>query len=177
MGLHSGQTTQVSLHPAPPGHGRRLQRQDLPGTPPLHLSPDRVQPSALCTQVVQGEVCAQTVEHLLAALGARGLTDVLIELDGPEVPLLDGSARDWVEAIDEAGGLARESLLTQDRHLCRNPSGFMREMPLSLLSQRPICNLVTVLTLAPLPSANNGKPGPPNGKTLIKRLPPLVPLD
>ena len=58
---------------------------------------------------MQGEVCAQTVEHLLAALGARGLTDVLIELDGPEVPLLDGSARDWVEAIDEAGVSERVS--------------------------------------------------------------------
>ncbi|TVR15226.1 MAG: UDP-3-O-acyl-N-acetylglucosamine deacetylase [Phormidium sp. GEM2.Bin31] len=103
VGLHSGQITQVHLHPAPTGHGRRLQRQDLPGTPPLHLSPDLVQPSPLCTQLVQGEVCAQTVEHLLAALGARGLTDVLIELDGPEVPLLDGSARDWVDAIDDAG--------------------------------------------------------------------------
>ncbi|KPQ39877.1 MAG: UDP-3-O-[3-hydroxymyristoyl] N-acetylglucosamine deacetylase LpxC [Phormidium sp. OSCR] len=103
IGLHSGQKSEVQLHPLAPGQGRRLQRRDLPGSDPLRLSPEVVQPSPLCTQLAQGEVSAQTVEHLLAALAARGITDVLIDLDGPEVPILDGSARDWIEAIDAVG--------------------------------------------------------------------------
>ncbi len=99
IGLHSGAQMSVRLKPAPPGHGRWFQRIDLPGQPRIPASLAAVQPTQLSTELVWGEARVRTVEHLLAALAGLGVGNALIEIDGPEVPLLDGSARDWVEAI------------------------------------------------------------------------------
>lgn len=103
VGLHSGATTAVLLHPAEPGQGRYFVRTDLPGQPVVPATLEAVNPTMLSTELRQGEASVRTVEHLLAALVGLGIDNVRIEITGPEVPLLDGSALGWVEAIGQAG--------------------------------------------------------------------------
>ncbi len=103
VGLHSGAQMNVCIKPAPVGHGRWFQRVDLPGQPMIPANLGAVNPTQLSTELVCGEASVRTVEHLLAALTGMGVSDVVIEIDGPEVPLLDGSAKEWVEAIVQAG--------------------------------------------------------------------------
>ena len=101
IGLHSGQTTTVTLRPwDQPGF---FILGDAPGSEPVLLEPSQVRDSQLCTTLDFGARRVATVEHLLAALAGCGLSHVAIELSGDEVPLLDGSALGWVEAIAEAG--------------------------------------------------------------------------
>ncbi len=108
-GLHTGVLTQVRVLPAPPGRGRYFVRTDLAGSDPAEI-PARVEAisqTMLSTELAQGEARVRTVEHLLAALVGLGVDNARIELDGPELPLLDGSAQPWVEAITEVGRLAQ----------------------------------------------------------------------
>ena len=101
IGLHSGQTTTVTLRPwDQPGF---FILDDAPGSAPVRLEPSQVRDSQLCTTLDFGARRVATVEHLLAALAGCGLSHVAIELSGDEIPLLDGSALGWVEAIAEAG--------------------------------------------------------------------------
>jgi len=103
IGLHTGLPVQVRVMPAQPGRGRYFVRVDLPDAPEISASPEVVSQTALSTELAQGEASVRTVEHLLAALAGMGVDNARIELDGPEIPLLDGSAREWVEAIAQAG--------------------------------------------------------------------------
>lgn len=100
IGLHSGAPATVTLQPAPFGRGIRFRtdRGEVPAT----LAHARAEPGA--TVLSAGGAAVRTPEHLLAALGALGVTDVVVEIEGgEEVPGLDGSAAEWVAAIDEAG--------------------------------------------------------------------------
>lgn len=108
VGLHSGTTTAVTLKPAAPGQGRHFVRTDLPGQPVIPATLEAVNPTMLSTELRQGEASVRTVEHLLAALSGLGIDNVRIEIAGVELPLLDGSALGWVEAIRQAGRLAQE---------------------------------------------------------------------
>jgi UDP-3-O-[3-hydroxymyristoyl] N-acetylglucosamine deacetylase len=99
VGLHSGTLATVRLVPAPPGRGRYFVRTDLPGQPEIPATIALQQQTQLSTELVAGTARVRTIEHLLAALFAAGVVDVRIEIDGPEVPLLDGSALVWWEAI------------------------------------------------------------------------------
>lgn len=103
IGLHSGATAQVCVKPAAAGTGRVFQRMDLPGQPCIPATLASVNPTQLSTELVDGDAAVRTVEHLLAALAGMGVDDALIEIDGPEVPLLDGSAGEWVAAIAATG--------------------------------------------------------------------------
>ncbi|MFH7245739.1 MAG: UDP-3-O-acyl-N-acetylglucosamine deacetylase [Spirulina sp.] len=103
VGLHSGAMATVTLRPAPAQTGRVLVRTDLPGQPQIPAQLARVDQTILSTELRQGEATVRTVEHLLAALVGFGVDNLYIDIDGPEVPLLDGSALGWVEAIREAG--------------------------------------------------------------------------
>ncbi len=103
VGLHSGTITHVQVKPAAAGTGRVFQRVDLPGQPVIAATLTSVNPTQLSTELVDGDAAVRTVEHLLAALVGMGVDDALIEIDGPEVPLLDGSAKEWAEAIATAG--------------------------------------------------------------------------
>ncbi|PSR19111.1 UDP-3-O-[3-hydroxymyristoyl] N-acetylglucosamine deacetylase [filamentous cyanobacterium CCP3] len=103
IGLHSGATTTATLHPEAPGQGRYFVRTDLPGNPTVPASLEAVNPTMLSTELRQGKASVRTVEHLLAALVGLGIDNVRIEIDGPEMPLLDGSALGWVEALRQAG--------------------------------------------------------------------------
>ncbi|MFN6217496.1 MAG: UDP-3-O-acyl-N-acetylglucosamine deacetylase [Aphanizomenon sp.] len=103
VGLHSGVNTQVRILPAPTDSNRFFMRVDLPNSPIIPAQVAAVSQTVLSTQLGQGEVCVRTVEHLLAALAAMGVDNARVEIDGPEVPLLDGSAQIWCESIAQVG--------------------------------------------------------------------------
>lgn len=103
VGLHSGEITQVQVLPAQPGEGRYFVRIDLPDQPIIPAQIEFVHQTALSTELRQGTASVRTVEHLLAALAGCGVENARILINGPEVPLLDGSAKLWVEAIASSG--------------------------------------------------------------------------
>ena len=102
IGLHSGIYTTVELHPAPAGSGITFVRADLNG---LRIPALQASTTALdyATTVGKDDVQVGTVEHLLAALMACGITDIDINIDGPEVPIIDGSALPFMHLVDAAG--------------------------------------------------------------------------
>ncbi len=102
IGLHSGIYTTVELHPVPAGTGITFVRADLDG---LRIPALQASTTALdhATTVGKDDVQVGTVEHLLAAIMACGITDVDIRIDGPEVPIIDGSALPFMHLIDAAG--------------------------------------------------------------------------
>jgi UDP-3-O-[3-hydroxymyristoyl] N-acetylglucosamine deacetylase len=103
VGLHSGIITKVRVEPALPGQGRYFVRVDLPEQPTIPAKLESVTQTLLSTQLGENSRGVRTVEHLLAALTAMGVHDARIEIDGPEVPLLDGSAQVWLEEITRVG--------------------------------------------------------------------------
>ena len=108
IGLHSGEQTRVRVLPAAVGEGRYFVRIDLPGAPIIPAKIEAVGQTALSTELVGIDAQIRTVEHLLGALVGMGADNARIEVDGPEVPLLDGSALVWVEAIAQTGLVSQE---------------------------------------------------------------------
>ena len=103
VGVHSGQKTRLTLLPARPGHGIRFRRSDL-GTGEIRAHADNVSGTAYGTSLSHKDgATISTVEHVLAACIGMGLDNVLIEVDGPEVPIMDGSSSVFCELIAEAG--------------------------------------------------------------------------
>lgn len=109
VGLHSGIVTKVRVLPASLGEGRYFVRVDLPECPIVPARLEAVSQTLLSTQLGEGSISVRTVEHLLAALAGMGVNDARIEIDGLEVPLLDGSASVWVEAIARVGLVSHSS--------------------------------------------------------------------
>lgn len=109
IGLHSGDITTVVVKPAASGEGRYFVRTDCPGSLPIPANVQSVTQTVLSTELGIGDATVRTVEHLLAALIGMGIDDARIEMSGAEVPLLDGSALEWVEAIAQAGWAAHDS--------------------------------------------------------------------
>jgi UDP-3-O-[3-hydroxymyristoyl] N-acetylglucosamine deacetylase/3-hydroxyacyl-[acyl-carrier-protein] dehydratase len=103
VGLHTGKEVTLTFKPAPEGHGYIFQRIDLEGAPEVNADVNRVVSTQRGTTLKQGEAVVHTVEHALSALSGLGIDNVLIELDGPEVPILDGSAAPFVAALKKAG--------------------------------------------------------------------------
>jgi UDP-3-O-[3-hydroxymyristoyl] N-acetylglucosamine deacetylase len=101
IGLHSGQRVSVTLHPAPAGHGVVFRRGDLRANVAARF--DHVVDVRLATTLGIGGARVGTVEHLMAALSGLGIDNALVELDGPELPILDGSAAPWMFLLDCAG--------------------------------------------------------------------------
>ncbi|PYQ50104.1 MAG: UDP-3-O-[3-hydroxymyristoyl] N-acetylglucosamine deacetylase [Acidobacteria bacterium] len=101
IGLHSGRPVRLELKPAPPEHGIRFRRTDVGVEIPAHL--DHLGRQDHATTLSRDGVSVETVEHLLSALYAMGVDDALVEVDGPEVPVMDGSAAPFVILIHEAG--------------------------------------------------------------------------
>ena len=102
IGLHSGIYTRLELHPAPAGSGLTFVRADLDG---LRIPAVQASTTALdyATTVGKDDVSVGTVEHVLSAIVACGITDIDIRIDGPEVPIIDGSALPFMHLIDAAG--------------------------------------------------------------------------
>jgi UDP-3-O-[3-hydroxymyristoyl] N-acetylglucosamine deacetylase len=103
VGLHSGVETTVALYPARPGAGIVFVRPDLPGAPEIPARRAALSSTRLATTLARGEAMVGTVEHLLAAVVALGIDNLRIEVDGPEIPVMDGSAAPFVTLLRQAG--------------------------------------------------------------------------
>lgn len=103
VGLHSGAKVTLRLMPAPADHGIVFVRVDLPGKPIIPAKANCVVSTALATTLGKGSARVGTVEHLLSALAGLGIDNARLELDGPEVPIMDGSAAPFAFLIQAAG--------------------------------------------------------------------------
>ncbi|MCH5714963.1 UDP-3-O-acyl-N-acetylglucosamine deacetylase [Niabella hibiscisoli] len=102
-GLHTGILADVTLKPANAGFGFQFQRVDLPNKPVIKADCDLVTDTSRGTTLEANGAKVSTVEHLLAALVGMGIDNCLIEINGPEVPIMDGSSMPYIEIIEEAG--------------------------------------------------------------------------
>ena len=107
VGIHGGNPVTLTVAPAPADSGVVFVRTDVAARQPIPARCDKVRDTRLATVIGEGGVTVSTVEHLMAALSGLGIDNALVELDGPETPIGDGSAADFVEAI-LAAGLARQ---------------------------------------------------------------------
>ena len=132
VGLHSGQTGRVRLQPSDRA-GYWVGWLDDPGLPLQRLEPQCVADTRLCTALALGQRRLATVEHLLAALAGCGVNQAELWVEGEEVPLLDGSALPWVEAIGESGlrncGRRQVPALPADPILIHQGTGFALAQP------------------------------------------------
>ncbi len=103
IGLHTGEHVKMRLNPAPENFGYKFQRIDLPDKPIIEADVDYVVATERGTTLAKNGAYVYTVEHLLAALLGMSIDNVLIELEGPEIPIMDGSAIEFVKMIKEAG--------------------------------------------------------------------------
>lgn len=110
-GLHSGRPTRATLAPAPAGSGiwfRRTDSSGAPADPDIPARWDLVEQVPLCTRLVnKSGVSVSTVEHLMAALAGCGIHNAMVEVSGPEVPILDGSSAPFAQAILSAGSVGQ----------------------------------------------------------------------
>jgi UDP-3-O-[3-hydroxymyristoyl] N-acetylglucosamine deacetylase/3-hydroxyacyl-[acyl-carrier-protein] dehydratase len=108
-GLHSGVVVEVTIHPAPENHGYQFKRTDIEGSPVIRALAEYVKLTDRCTTIVDKGASISTVEHLLAALYGLGVDNALMEINGPEVPIIDGSAKPFAAAILSAGIVEQEA--------------------------------------------------------------------
>ena len=102
-GIHTGQSVTMVIKPSAPNTGISFQRVDLPGKPSVKADVDYVVETNRSTTLEHNGARVSTVEHLMAALFGMQVDNAVIEIDGEEVPILDGSAEPFVEAIEKAG--------------------------------------------------------------------------
>ena len=108
-GLHTGLSLTVTFNPAPENHGYKIQRIDVEGQPIIDAIAENVIDTSRGTVVAKGDVRCSTIEHGLAALYALGVDNCLIQVNGPEFPILDGSAKIYVENIKRVGILEQNA--------------------------------------------------------------------
>lgn len=108
-GLHTGVTAKLTFKPAPENHGYKFKRVDIKGEPVIDCDVDNVVDTSRGTTLSQNGAKVSTTEHALAALAGLEVDNVLIEINGPEVPILDGSSQPFVDAILKAGLKEQES--------------------------------------------------------------------
>lgn len=113
VGIHSGRPVRMFLRPAAANSGIRFRRIDLPGRPEIPATIDHVTRTTLATTIGSGGVEVHTIEHVMSALFGLGVDNVVIEIDGPEVPIFDGSAGPFVRLLREVGTV----LLPLERHV------------------------------------------------------------
>lgn len=103
IGLHTGLEVNLEIHPAPDNHGYKFQRIDLEGKPIIKADVDYVVSTERGTTLEQNNAKVHTTEHVLAALCGCQVDNALITIDGPEIPIMDGSSLKFVEAIEKVG--------------------------------------------------------------------------
>jgi UDP-3-O-[3-hydroxymyristoyl] N-acetylglucosamine deacetylase / 3-hydroxyacyl-[acyl-carrier-protein] dehydratase len=108
-GLHTGVLVDMNLKPANPGFGVQFQRTDLPNQPIIKADCDLVTDTSRGTTLQIGEAKISTVEHVLAALVGLGVDNCLIEINGPEIPIMDGSSEPFVELIEKVGVIEQDA--------------------------------------------------------------------
>ncbi len=109
VGIHSGKVTNLVIKPAPADAGLKFRRIDLPGQPEIVVCAENGQESARATTLTKDGVAVFTVEHFLSALHAMKVDNAVIEMDGPEPPILDGGSLPVVKAIRETGLVQQEA--------------------------------------------------------------------
>ena len=117
-GLHTGESLTVTFNPAPENTGYRVQRIDLEGQPTIECVAENVMDTRRGTVLGQGDFRVSTVEHALSALYALGVDNCLLQVNGPELPILDGSALKYVEKIREVG--TEEQNAPKDYYIIRH---------------------------------------------------------
>src|SRR5687767_3478182 len=103
VGLHTGQKVRMTLRPAPADTGIVFRRVDLPVPVDIPARAELVGEARLASTLIRGEVKIHTVEHLMSALGGLGVDNAYVDLDAPELPIMDGSASPYVLLIQQAG--------------------------------------------------------------------------
>jgi UDP-3-O-[3-hydroxymyristoyl] N-acetylglucosamine deacetylase/3-hydroxyacyl-[acyl-carrier-protein] dehydratase len=103
VGLHTGKKVVMTFQPAPSGHGFKFKRVDLEDHPVIAADVSNISSTNRSTTLKNKEAQVSTVEHVLSALIGSDLDNVLIEIDGPETPIMDGSAYSFVKVLEEAG--------------------------------------------------------------------------
>lgn len=103
VGLHTGKTSTLTFHPAPENHGIKFRRTDLGNMPLVDANIDNVSGTDRGTSLTSNGATVHTTEHVLAAVTGLGIDNILIDLDQEETPIMDGSSRFFVEALQEAG--------------------------------------------------------------------------
>lgn len=103
IGLHTGQAVKMTVHPAPENHGFKFKRTDIADAPLIPATAENVVSTNRSTVIGKNNITISTIEHLLAAFVGSGIDNALVELDASEVPIMDGSAMVFMNAIQEAG--------------------------------------------------------------------------
>ncbi|MFP3998782.1 MAG: UDP-3-O-acyl-N-acetylglucosamine deacetylase, partial [Desulfobacterales bacterium] len=133
QGVHSGKTVDLTIHPAPPNHGVKFRRLDLPAKPVVAGHFNRVVDTSLATVIGENGCIVSTVEHLMAALAGLSIDNALVEVNEYELPIMDGSAAVFTRGIREKGIVAQNAprfyfvikepiiLEDQDKSVCIYP--------------------------------------------------------
>jgi len=103
VGLHSGAKVEMTLRPAAAGTGILFRRVDLDPPVDIPVDPYKVTDTRLCSALTAGDAKVATVEHLMSALAGLGIDNIVVDLTGPEIPILDGSAAPFVFLLQSAG--------------------------------------------------------------------------
>ena len=109
IGVHSGRKTSITIRPAPENHGIRFRRIDLPGTSDIPALFSMVVDTSLATVVGSQGVIVSTIEHLMAAFTGLAIDNALVEIDGYEMPIMDGSAKEFAKILNQAGILLQQT--------------------------------------------------------------------
>lgn len=134
-GLHTGVKLTITFNPAPEHHGYKIQRIDLDEQPIIDAVAENVVDTTRGTVLSKNDVRVSTVEHALAALYAAGVDNCLIQVDGPEFPILDGSARAYVEGIQRVG--IEEQTAPKDVYIIKSKIEFRDELTGSAITFLP----------------------------------------
>lgn len=102
-GLHTGMESNMTVHPAPAGSGIVFRRTDLEGRPEIPALADYVTDTSRGTTIEKGGAKVCTIEHIMSALWTLGIDNAVVEIDAPETPIMDGSAKDFAAALSETG--------------------------------------------------------------------------
>ncbi len=133
IGLHSGQPVTMSIYPAAANQGLKFIRTDLPERPQVRAHYSRVVDTTRATTLGEGAATLATVEHVLSAFYGLGIDNAIIEVDGPEIPIMDGSAKPFVDLLLAAGASSlpwpRAYLLVHKEVEFSNGDGWMRVVP------------------------------------------------
>ena len=109
VGLHTGVESTITFKPAPENYGIRFKRTDIKGSPAIKADIDHVVDISRGTTIKQNGIRIHTVEHTLAAVSGLRIDNILIELTSKETPVMDGSAKDFVEALQSSGRVTQEA--------------------------------------------------------------------
>ena len=126
IGLHTGEKVSLTFHPADENHGIKFRRIDLEDQPTLHADVNKVFSTNRGTTIREGNSQVSTVEHVLSAMAGLGVDNVLIDIDGPEVAIMDGSAKPFTDLLQEAGLVVQSA--ARDVFIVEEPISYRDEV-------------------------------------------------